>query len=69
VRHPELLLALPVFASAHRHRNILDLECFEQSKFSYFNHGLLWPDSRKLVVRFACPNTRTDVTCALESGV
>jgi hypothetical protein len=33
MRDPELLLSLPVLASAHRHNNILQSECFEGQNF------------------------------------
>src|SRR6185436_20872452 len=44
--HPELLLPLPVPASAHRHTNILGRSCFqdqENRSAADFNHGLLGP--------------------------
>jgi hypothetical protein len=41
MRYPQLLLAFPVFTSAHRHNDILKSECFEGQNFFDFNHRLL----------------------------
>jgi hypothetical protein len=42
LRNPKLLLTLPVFASAHRHKTILQSKCFEGQELpATFNHRLL----------------------------